>query len=80
MFAGINGAGKSTALNMLSGEFLPTSGEAYLAGFSLINDVHKCRRRIGFCPQFDALFGKFTRPFVFHFICFVFGLVISFTV
>ena len=44
---------------MLSGEFRPSSGEAYLAGYSLLNDVHKCRRRIGFCPQFDALFGIF---------------------
>jgi ATP-binding cassette, subfamily A (ABC1), member 3 len=57
---GINGAGKSTALNMLSGEFRPTAGSAYLAGLDLLNDVHKCRRKIGFCPQFDALFELLT--------------------
>ena len=57
---GINGAGKSTALNMLSGEFRPTAGSAYLAGLDLLHDVHKCRRKIGFCPQFDALFELLT--------------------
>ena len=57
---GINGAGKSSALNMLSGEFRPTSGSAHLAGLDLLTDVHKCRRKIGFCPQFDALFELLT--------------------
>ena len=45
------GAGKSSCLNMLSGEFRPTSGEAFLEGLSLATDVHACRRKIGFCPQ-----------------------------
>ena len=57
---GINGAGKSSALNMLSGEFRPSSGSAFLAGLNLLTDVHKCRRKIGFCPQFDALFELLT--------------------
>ena len=57
---GINGAGKSTALNMLSGEFRPSAGSAHLAGLDLLKDVHKCRRKIGFCPQFDALFELLT--------------------
>ena len=57
---GINGAGKSTALNMLSGEFRPTAGSAHLAGLDLLTQVHKCRRQIGFCPQFDALFELLT--------------------
>ena len=57
---GINGAGKSSCLNMLSGEFRPSSGEASLAGYSLLTDVHTCRQHIGFCPQFDALFELLT--------------------
>ena len=57
---GINGAGKSSALNMLSGEFRPSAGSAHLAGLDLLTDVHKCRRKIGFCPQFDALFELLT--------------------
>ena len=53
---GINGAGKSSTLSMLSCEFKPTFGEAFLSGVSLIKEPSKCRRKIGFCPQFDALF------------------------
>ena len=57
---GINGAGKSTTLSILSGEFGPSSGEAFLGGLSLAKDIHQCRRKIGFCPQFDALFELLT--------------------
>jgi ATP-binding cassette, subfamily A (ABC1), member 3 len=53
---GVNGAGKSSLLNILSGEFSPTSGEAFISGESLVTDLDKCRQRIGFCPQFDALY------------------------
>jgi ATP-binding cassette, subfamily A (ABC1), member 3 len=31
-----------------------------LAGHNLLTDVHTCRRKIGFCPQFDALFELLT--------------------
>ena len=57
---GINGAGKSTTLAMLTGEFPPSAGEAFVAGMNLSTDVHACRRHIGFCPQFDALFELLT--------------------
>jgi len=57
---GINGAGKSTTLSMLSGEFPPTQGEGYLAGLDLLTDIHTCRRKIGFCPQFDSIFELLT--------------------
>lgn len=43
-----------------SGETSPTSGSAMLGGFNLLNDVHKCRQLIGYCPQFDALFDLLT--------------------
>ena len=45
---------------MLSGEVLPSSGEATLSGINLLTDVHKARRKIGYCPQFDALFELLT--------------------
>jgi len=57
---GINGAGKTTTLSMLSGEFAPSAGEAYLGGLNLLTQIHKCRRKIGFCPQFDSLFELLT--------------------
>jgi ATP-binding cassette subfamily A (ABC1) protein 3 len=57
---GINGAGKTTTMGMLTAEFPPTSGDATLAGFSVSNEPEKTRRRIGYCPQFDAHFDNLT--------------------
>jgi len=57
---GINGAGKSTTLSMLTGEIPPTSGALSLNGMNLLTEIHKCRRYIGYCPQFDALFELLT--------------------
>ncbi|CAB9510069.1 Retinal-specific ATP-binding cassette transporter [Seminavis robusta] len=57
---GINGAGKTTTMGMLTAEFPPTQGDATLAGFSLRQEPEKTRRRIGYCPQFDAHFANLT--------------------
>jgi ATP-binding cassette, subfamily A (ABC1), member 3 len=54
------GAGKTTTMGMLTGEFPPTSGDAFLAGVSVTKDPQKIRRRIGYCPQFDAHFPNLT--------------------
>jgi ATP-binding cassette subfamily A (ABC1) protein 1 len=59
-FLGINGAGKTTTLSILSGEFPPTSGRAFVDGFSIQADQSKICRRIGYCPQFDALLELLT--------------------
>lgn len=57
---GINGAGKTTTMGMLTAEFPPTHGDATLAGFSVSHEPDKTRRRIGYCPQFDAHFDNLT--------------------
>jgi ATP-binding cassette, subfamily A (ABC1), member 3 len=57
---GINGAGKTTTMGMLTAEFPPSAGDATLAGFSVTNEPEKTRRRIGYCPQFDAHFMNMT--------------------
>jgi ATP-binding cassette subfamily A (ABC1) protein 3 len=59
-FLGINGAGKTTTLSILSGEFPPTAGDAYIDGFSIKEDQTKIRKKIGYCPQFDALLELLT--------------------
>jgi ABC-type lipoprotein export system ATPase subunit len=57
---GVNGAGKTTTMAMLTAEFPPTSGDATLAGYSVTKEPEKTRRRVGYCPQFDAHFSNLT--------------------
>lgn len=45
---------------MLTAEFPATSGDATLAGFSVSREPEKTRRRVGYCPQFDAHFANMT--------------------
>ncbi|CAG9334830.1 unnamed protein product [Blepharisma stoltei] len=54
-FLGVNGAGKTTTFKMLTGETAPTTGEAYICGHNVINDLDRARELIGYCPQFDAI-------------------------
>jgi ABC-type multidrug transport system ATPase subunit len=47
-------------MSILTAEFPPTSGDATLAGFSVVSQPQKSRRRTGYCPQFDAHFANMT--------------------
>lgn len=45
---------------MLTAEFPPSSGDATIAGFSVSHQPEAIRRRVGYCPQFDAHFENLT--------------------
>jgi ATP-binding cassette, subfamily A (ABC1), member 3 len=47
-------------MGLLTAEFPPTSGDAILGGFSVTHEPQRIRRLIGYCPQFDALYGCLT--------------------
>lgn len=53
-------AGKTTIMGILTAEFPPTSGDATLAGYSVTTQPEQTRRKIGYCPQFDAHFTNMT--------------------
>ena len=58
---GVNGAGKTTTFAMLTGDVTVSSGDAFLTGISVVQDVAGALRRlVGFCPQFDALIDPMT--------------------
>ena len=40
---------------MLTGDEVPTSGEAYISDISLRAERSKFMRNIGYCPQFDSI-------------------------
>ncbi|CAH4032670.1 unnamed protein product [Pieris brassicae] len=57
---GVNGAGKTTTFKMLMGDESISSGDAYVCGHSVRSDLNKVYENIGYCPQFDAVFGELT--------------------
>ena len=57
---GHNGAGKTTALSMLTGLLSSTSGQCEVFGHDLFNDMTNVRRFLGVCPQHNVLFDLLT--------------------
>ncbi|XP_031243982.1 ATP-binding cassette sub-family A member 3-like isoform X2 [Mastomys coucha] len=57
---GFNGAGKTTTFQILTGENIPTAGDVFIDGVSIIKSILKVRSKIGYCPQFDALLEYMT--------------------
>jgi ABC-type multidrug transport system ATPase subunit len=57
---GPNGAGKSTTLNVLIGEELPSSGDAFVNHFNVVDHITSVFRSLGFCPQADGLLLNLT--------------------
>ena len=46
-FLGPNGAGKTTTIRMLTGQLLPTSGTAKVAGYDIVTERQQLKPRIG---------------------------------
>lgn len=59
-FLGANGAGKTTAMRMLCGLSLPTSGKATVAGFDIYRENEKIKKGIGYMSQKFSLYDDLT--------------------
>lgn len=59
-FLGANGAGKTTALRILSGLSAPTSGKVLVAGFDAARDPEKIKKNIGYMCQKFSLYNDLT--------------------
>lgn len=55
-FLGANGAGKTTAMKMLCGISLPTSGKGTVAGYDILKQNEKIKKNIGYMSQKFSLY------------------------
>lgn len=55
-YIGPNGAGKTTSMRIIATLDTPTAGDAFVCGYSVVDDPDKVRRVLGFMPD---QFGKY---------------------
>ncbi len=59
-FLGANGAGKTTAIRMLCGLLLPTSGTGHVGGANILTESEKIKKSIGYMSQKFSLYRDLT--------------------
>ncbi|UCD18309.1 MAG: ABC transporter ATP-binding protein [Candidatus Zixiibacteriota bacterium] len=59
-FLGANGAGKTTAIRMLCGLLLPTTGSGTVSGFDIYRENERIKRTIGYMSQKFSLYHDLT--------------------
>ena len=59
-FLGANGAGKTTAMRMLTGLSKPTAGKGSVAGLDVVRQSEKIKERIGYMSQKFSLYNDLT--------------------
>lgn len=59
-FLGANGAGKTTAMHMLTGLNQPTSGKGMVAGYDIRTQYEQIKKHIGYMSQKFSLYGDLT--------------------
>lgn len=57
---GVNGAGKTTIIKMLSGLILPTSGEIYINNMKMENNVYNIKQILNISPQETSIAPNLT--------------------
>ena len=70
---GVNGAGKSTAIRMLSCLSAPTEGEGFVGGFSITKEPERVREIIGVSPQETAVAPNLSVRENLELICGIYG-------
>lgn len=71
---GMNGAGKTTILKMLSCLTKPTRGDALVYGKSIVKEPEKVKELIGISPQENSFAKKLTVEENLRFMCGIYGM------
>lgn len=71
---GMNGAGKTTIIKMLSCLTKPTSGEAFVYGKNVLTEPTEVKQLIGISPQENSAAAKLTVEENLRFMCGIYGL------
>lgn len=72
---GRNGAGKTTALQMIMGLRYPTSGDIRIEGVSIRSpDIHRIRKAVGYLPDTPVLYDELTGREFLHFVGELYGV------
>jgi len=62
---GLNGAGKTTILKILTGQILPSYGSAWIAGINIVERPLEAKRKMGYVPEVPYLYERLTgREFI----------------
>jgi len=73
-FLGTNGAGKTTAIRLLTGLMKPLSGSVRLCGFDIQSEPMKAKALLGYVPDVAAFYEKLSAPEFMHFIAELFEM------
>lgn len=71
---GLNGAGKSTIMNMLTGYIYPTEGEIFIEGINIVDNREKASKKIGYLPEIPPLYTDMTISETLKFVCDIRGV------
>lgn len=70
---GVNGAGKTTTIKMLSCLTKPSSGDAFVGGYSIVKETEQVKRLIGVSPQETAVAPNLSVKENLELICGIYG-------
>ena len=59
-YLGPNGAGKTTTIKILTGLLKPTTGDAHVAGRSVLQETLEVKASVGYVPESGAVYEKLT--------------------